>query len=120
MKKEKPVASTSSAPSSVLEDSESKDPLEGVSANRPPSVRGSKTPKQEPEMEAMSSEEKESEHTGTLTPKPEVCILWCSVTYLDICACVSMSQTMYLSDNMPFFISAGTVCQLAGQPLLPS
>ncbi|XP_040904033.1 histone-lysine N-methyltransferase, H3 lysine-36 specific isoform X2 [Toxotes jaculatrix] len=72
VKKEKPVPSTSSAPASASEHSESKDVLGGLAPVRPPSPRGSKTPKQEADVEACSTEEKQSVHTGTLIPKPEV------------------------------------------------
>ncbi|XP_044060563.1 histone-lysine N-methyltransferase, H3 lysine-36 specific isoform X2 [Siniperca chuatsi] len=73
VKNEKPVVRTSSPPAAAAsEHSESKD-LQGVlTPNRPPSPRGAKTPKQEAEMEACSTEEKQNVHTGTLTPKPEV------------------------------------------------
>ncbi|XP_051275205.1 histone-lysine N-methyltransferase, H3 lysine-36 specific isoform X2 [Dicentrarchus labrax] len=72
VKKEKPVPSTSSAPDAASQHAESKDLLGGLTPNRPPSPRGSKTPKQEAEMEACSPEEQQHVHTGTLTPKPEV------------------------------------------------
>ncbi|XP_070818700.1 histone-lysine N-methyltransferase, H3 lysine-36 specific [Chaetodon trifascialis] len=72
MKKEKPVSSTSSAPAAASQHSESKDLLEGLTPDRPPSPQGSKTPKQEAEVEACGAEEKQNVNTGTLTPKPEV------------------------------------------------
>lgn len=82
MKKEKPATSTSSAPApvpaaaaAVSKQSESKDNLEGANSNKPPSPRVSKTPKQEAEIEASGTVEKQIVHTGTLTPKPEVCLL---------------------------------------------
>ncbi|XP_027864783.1 histone-lysine N-methyltransferase, H3 lysine-36 and H4 lysine-20 specific-like [Xiphophorus couchianus] len=40
--------------------------------SRSPSPQRCKTPKQEAETEPCSAEEKQEEHTGTLTPKPEV------------------------------------------------
>lgn len=73
VKKEKPTPSTSSAPAAAAPHlSESKDLLEDLTLNRPPSPQGSKTPQQEAETEACSTEEKQNIHTGTLTPKPEV------------------------------------------------
>ncbi|XP_078116928.1 histone-lysine N-methyltransferase, H3 lysine-36 specific [Sander vitreus] len=72
VKKEKPVPSTSSAPAAAPQHSESKDLPVVLTPNRPPSPPGSKTPKQEAEVEACSTEEKQNVHTGTLTPKPEV------------------------------------------------
>ncbi|KAI3351225.1 hypothetical protein L3Q82_005777 [Scortum barcoo] len=72
LRKEKPVPGTSSAPAAASQHSENKDHLGGITPNRPPSPRGAKTPKQEAEMEACSTEEKQNAHTGTLTPKPEV------------------------------------------------
>jgi len=77
VKKEKPITTTSSAPAVAPQHSECKDAVGGLSPNRPPSPRGSKTPKQETEMEPPSTEEKLNVHTGTLTPKPEVCMLYC-------------------------------------------
>uniref|UniRef100_A0A8C4H7E7 Histone-lysine N-methyltransferase, H3 lysine-36 specific n=1 Tax=Dicentrarchus labrax TaxID=13489 RepID=A0A8C4H7E7_DICLA len=79
VKKEKPVPSTSSAPDAASQHAESKDLLGGLTPNRPPSPRGSKTPKQEAEMEACSPEEQQHVHTGTLTPKPEVRMWYSSV-----------------------------------------
>ncbi|XP_029967637.1 histone-lysine N-methyltransferase, H3 lysine-36 and H4 lysine-20 specific isoform X2 [Salarias fasciatus] len=59
--KEKPVPSTSSAAVASIQ------PEEG-----PPSPQDSKTPRQTAEEEACSTEEKQSGHTGTLTPKQEI------------------------------------------------
>lgn len=75
VKKEKPVPSTPSAPGASPPHSESKDLLEGLNPNPTPSPLGSKTPKQETEIESCSAEEKQNVHTGTLNPKPEVCML---------------------------------------------
>ncbi|XP_034399290.1 histone-lysine N-methyltransferase NSD2 isoform X2 [Cyclopterus lumpus] len=69
VKKEKPA---SSAPSAATQQSESKDLPVVLTENQPPSPQGSKTPQQEAELEACSTEEKQNAHTGTLTPKPEV------------------------------------------------
>ncbi|XP_067374495.1 histone-lysine N-methyltransferase, H3 lysine-36 specific isoform X2 [Channa argus] len=71
VKKEKSVPNTSSAPAAASQHAEAKDVLRGHSPNTPPSPLGSKTPKQEAEMEACSTEEKQNVHTGTLTPKTE-------------------------------------------------
>ncbi|XP_018531265.2 histone-lysine N-methyltransferase, H3 lysine-36 specific isoform X3 [Lates calcarifer] len=70
--REKPGPSTSSAPVGTSQDSVSKDVHGDLTPDRPPSPQGSKTPKQEAETEACSTEEKQDVHTGTLTPKPEV------------------------------------------------
>ncbi|KAK2849257.1 hypothetical protein Q5P01_009091 [Channa striata] len=72
VKNEKSVPNASSAPAAASQHSEGEDVLRGQSPNRPPSPLGSKTPKQEAEMEACSTEEKLIVDTGTLTPKPEV------------------------------------------------
>ncbi|XP_062281176.1 histone-lysine N-methyltransferase, H3 lysine-36 specific isoform X3 [Scomber scombrus] len=69
IKKEKPVPSTSSIPAAAPQNSEDKDVLRALTPNRPPSPQGCKTPKQEAEVEACSTEEKQN--TGTLTPKLE-------------------------------------------------
>ncbi|XP_034545785.1 histone-lysine N-methyltransferase, H3 lysine-36 specific [Notolabrus celidotus] len=74
-KKVKPVPSTSSSPTAAAaacQNSEVKDRPGVLTPNRPPSPRGLKTPKQEVEMEACSTDEKQNAHTGTLTPKTEV------------------------------------------------
>ncbi|CAJ1058625.1 histone-lysine N-methyltransferase%2C H3 lysine-36 specific [Xyrichtys novacula] len=72
-KKDKPAPSTSSSPTAaVCQNSEVKDSPRVHTPNRPSSPRGSKTPKQEAEMEACSTDEKQNAYTGTLTPKPEV------------------------------------------------
>ncbi|XP_074529877.1 histone-lysine N-methyltransferase, H3 lysine-36 specific [Halichoeres trimaculatus] len=72
-KKVKPGRSTSSSPvAAASQNSEIKDCLAVLTPNRPPSPRGSKTPKQEVEMEACSTDETQNAHTGTLTPKSEV------------------------------------------------
>ncbi|KAL7395754.1 hypothetical protein ABVT39_022564 [Epinephelus coioides] len=71
VKKEKPVPSTSSA-HAAPQHSESKDLSVVLTPERPPSPRGSKTPKQEVEADACCTEEKQNVHTGTLTAKPEV------------------------------------------------
>lgn len=81
VKKEKPVASTPAPPAAAAsQHSESNDLLGALTPNRPPSPRGSKTPKEEVEIDASSTEEKRNVDTGTLTPKPEVCMLYCSST----------------------------------------
>ncbi|XP_042275873.1 histone-lysine N-methyltransferase, H3 lysine-36 specific isoform X1 [Thunnus maccoyii] len=72
VKKEKPVPSTSSAPTTAPQHSEDKDLPEVPTPNGPPSPQGCKTPKQEAEMEVCNTEEKQNVHTGTLTPKLEV------------------------------------------------
>ncbi|XP_059201998.1 histone-lysine N-methyltransferase, H3 lysine-36 specific isoform X2 [Centropristis striata] len=72
VRKEKPLPGTSSASAAAPQRSESKDLPVVLTPNRPPSPRGSKTPKQEAEVEACSNEEKQHVNTGTLTPKPEV------------------------------------------------
>ncbi|XP_036932609.1 histone-lysine N-methyltransferase, H3 lysine-36 specific [Acanthopagrus latus] len=76
LKKEKHVPGTSSAlvPAPAPQHSESKDLLDDLTSERPPSPRGSKTPKQEAEveLEPCDTEETQDAHTGTLTPKPEV------------------------------------------------
>ncbi|KAK5925197.1 hypothetical protein CgunFtcFv8_017741 [Champsocephalus gunnari] len=69
VKREKPVPGASSTPAAARRHSESKDLPEVLTPNRPSSPRGSKTPKQEAEVEACSTVEKQ---TGTLTPKSEV------------------------------------------------
>ncbi|XP_053284603.1 histone-lysine N-methyltransferase NSD2 isoform X2 [Pleuronectes platessa] len=69
LKMEKPEPGTSSAPADDPQHPESEDIL---SPNRPPSPRGAKTPEQETDTEACSTDEKPNVHTGTLTPKPEV------------------------------------------------
>ncbi|KAM7000651.1 histone-lysine N-methyltransferase, H3 lysine-36 specific [Tautogolabrus adspersus] len=73
-KKEKPASGMSSslAHAASSQNSDVKDRLRVLSPNIPPSPQGSKTPKREAEMEACSIDEKQNEHTGTLTPKPEV------------------------------------------------
>lgn len=63
VKNDKPMFSTSSSPAAAS--AASKPP-----ESRSPSPKGSKTPKQEAEVEACSTEEKQN--TGTLTPKAEV------------------------------------------------
>lgn len=65
MKNDKPMFSTSSSPAAAS--AASKPP-----ESRSPSPKGSKTPNQEAEVEACSTEEKQN--TGTLTPKAEVCM----------------------------------------------
>ncbi|KAM4732792.1 histone-lysine N-methyltransferase, H3 lysine-36 specific-like isoform 1-T2 [Anableps anableps] len=60
--KAKSAPCTSSVPAAASKCSES----------RSPSPRQCKTPKEEAETEPCSTEEKQDEHTGTLTPKPEV------------------------------------------------
>lgn len=109
VKKEKPVPSTSSAPAAVSH-SDSKDLLEGPTPNQPPSPGGSKTPKQEAEIEPCSTEENQYVHTETLTPKPEVCILYCYRSRQLICSCATMTVTVCLSDDIPVFITVGAIC----------
>ncbi|XP_063733238.1 histone-lysine N-methyltransferase, H3 lysine-36 specific isoform X2 [Eleginops maclovinus] len=72
VKRDKPLPGASSATAAARRHSESKDLPEVLSPNRPSSPRGSKTPKQEAEVEACSTVEKQNLHTGTLTPKSEV------------------------------------------------
>uniref|UniRef100_A0A8C2XCE9 Histone-lysine N-methyltransferase, H3 lysine-36 specific n=1 Tax=Cyclopterus lumpus TaxID=8103 RepID=A0A8C2XCE9_CYCLU len=57
LKKEKPA---SSAPSAATQQSESKDLPVVLTENQPPSPQGSKTPQQEAELEACSTEEKQN------------------------------------------------------------
>ncbi|XP_068570705.1 histone-lysine N-methyltransferase, H3 lysine-36 specific isoform X2 [Cebidichthys violaceus] len=77
VKKEKPAPDASSAAAAAAaaaappQQTESKDLPVVLTQNRPPSPQGSKTPQQEAEEEACSTEEKQNAHTGTLTPKPE-------------------------------------------------
>ncbi|KAM6952434.1 histone-lysine N-methyltransferase, H3 lysine-36 specific isoform 1-T2 [Lycodopsis pacificus] len=71
VKKEKPAPGASSAPSAAPEQSESRDLPVVLTHSRPPSPQGSKTPQQEAEVEACSTEETQNAHTGTLTLKPE-------------------------------------------------
>ncbi|XP_068441895.1 histone-lysine N-methyltransferase, H3 lysine-36 specific [Clinocottus analis] len=72
VKKEKPSPGASSAPAAAPQQSESTDLPVVLTENRPPSPQGSKTPQQEAEVEAYSTEEKHNAHTGTLTAKPEL------------------------------------------------
>ncbi|XP_024139017.1 histone-lysine N-methyltransferase, H3 lysine-36 specific [Oryzias melastigma] len=60
--KKDPVPSTSSDPAVAPK----------LPPSRSPTPQPCKTPKQEEEMEPCSAEEKQTTHTGTLTPKPEV------------------------------------------------
>lgn len=78
MKKEKHAPSTSSAPAVASQHSESKEVVTGSSPNRSLSPLESKTPSQETELEPPSTEEKQNVHTGTLTPKLEVSVLFYS------------------------------------------
>lgn len=109
MSKDKPAPSTSSAPAAASHDSESKDLLEAP--NQPPSPQESKTPKQEADTESCSTEEKPYVHTGTLTPKPEVCMLYCH--------CATTTEAGRFGDAV-LLCAAGAVCWFERQPLFPS
>ena len=106
---EKPVPSTSSAPAAASQHPESEDAL---SPNRPPSPRGAETPEQETDMEACSTDEKPNVHTGTLTPKPEVCMLLINERKQSV-------HNNNMGDNCSVFVSVGSVCWSEWQPPFP-